>query len=426
MKLLTRILFLYFFLNTENGYAQEKWLEAFIVNLKGDTIQGQLKTYWTKTPQVIQFRTSETTDKEYTTEDILSFGYADKSYIYRTATVEIEDRKTSNMFENPKNGKIPFVQKKVFVLLKLEGAINFYIYYNTEQGRDYYIVQEQQKTPVTLSYTKYYDRDGLGTTKIKEQTLYKKQLLELMPDYPDANPYQFIQKIKYKESVLLKLLKTYLENKRKYQREYKKLANPVYVGCIIGMAYNKVRFSGLSSTEVQDATLDYEFSPTLGLAFENFINPKRKTWAIYFESAISQYKTNHTMLSPSDLATNPVNGAGKWEYNIKLAYLKVGTMMRYYFPKKAIKPFLGAGFSYGLGGGTIDASILRASAISQPQLSKIKVTNRYGFMVGAGVLYKNFSLEARFEQYKVTTEKLLLEGSMPALAIQGSFFFERR
>lgn len=141
------ILMLFCSLQSIAQYKEGDIVQGFVINLKGDTIHGKIKIQSPESSEIkvkFQERFGATKYKKKTYKSDQLLGYAYKVLENNNSAQKIV-KWVTYVQKDVKESPVPFGPKKVFMLKKVSGMLNLYLYYvksNTEaKYRQYYFIE---------------------------------------------------------------------------------------------------------------------------------------------------------------------------------------------------------------------------------------------------------------------------------------------
>lgn len=139
-----------FLLLNLTSLAQDNYLDGYIVNLKGDTIQGQINQQdWFNTPNSVTFRTTSGEIQKLGTRDVQAFGVGNSVFRSVVTELEISSRNDASL---DTNGKLILNEASIFIKAELIGPISLYSF-KMNSVDHFFIVKDNQVEP--LHYKRY-------------------------------------------------------------------------------------------------------------------------------------------------------------------------------------------------------------------------------------------------------------------------------
>jgi hypothetical protein len=380
------------------SFGQKKFLEGFIVNNSNDTVKGLIEHQnWAQNPETIQFRNaSGSGDVTYSPSDIRSFKVANETYVSGVVTIDIsKDMDYSNKPEN--------VVDTTFLLVLVNGEKSLY-YLKSKMLKDYFFIKKDNRFE-TLFNKEYLTRiDGAIYNKKIES--YKGQLNYYLQDCPKI--MKNIKEVIYSRNNLIRLFEKYYActgEKPLYQKELRKLSTEF--GVLAGMSLTDLEFT--TESEIYDGLVNADFSssvnPVVGVHF-NVIFSKL---SLVNELMYTTYKT-------SGVYRDDVSEYYYGIYTNKIGYscIKLNNLLRIRMPIDKVSFFVDAGITNGINLSSTNNRELEMHNYSYIYTIKGKaidkdLTGEQGIIGGAGVSFKNYSLEFRYEKDRAKSPLMRLK-----------------
>jgi len=391
-KLLVVLICYFVFFNVN---AQENYTSGHIINLKGKKINGFLKfKKGSFNPTDVLFKkTLQGTAVNYSTTEIKGFKANKYSYVSANVSIEGSSRQTNKLEENSKlnlSNKVVFLQN-----LYVDKVKSLYSFTSKYGVRNFYIFRDHGYQ--LLRYKKYLYLDG-GTMLIRENKQYLGQLKQYLSEC-DLKDSKF-KNIRYHQNSLISLFEKYAactNTKSFYKKEDVKMRFDV--GVIVGGAVNSLRFTEGPSNFNYLVNADFKASSNMTVgAYIELASTQTSKWSWNNEFLYMSYdiKGHHEKVSSSD------NYVFTDTY-IGYSQLKFNSLIRYKFPVAKLHLFVNGGISNGFTLSELNNSkTIREKYFTNETIEEgiaVLKTRSYeqGFLLGAGVKYKNISFETRFE-----------------------------
>lgn len=350
------ILFLFISLSI---HAKTNFLPGYIVNLNHDTIHGLIEyEEWTYNPEIICFKATKfRTPVYYEPSDVAGFGVLDKQFNSAIVQKEISPFRFSEL---EKSSSLNLVQDTVFLQTLIGGAKSLHYLKEWDDREQFYIKED---SAYTLLLHKIYYEYTLNVRKEYHNMRFIGQLTRYFWDQPEL--LSEIADTYYSRSNLEGLFQHYLKltgQKSVYVNK------DSYLSGVFGL----VAGASLTMLGVETDYLKAGFGPsynfTGGLSLDLAMNGMFRNWTLYNELLYSSYQANNLI---------PEYFPDSWS-TFDFKYLKINTMVRFqpsFF-------FLSAGVSNGI-------CIDYYGSKDDYRLWEI------GFLLGAGIKFKHFTLELR-------------------------------
>lgn len=344
------------------SFARTEFVPGYIINLQDDTIQGFIKyNEWYFNPEEILFKPGKMrTPQYYLPIDIKGFGILEKKYV--SAIVQKE---TSPFLDREllTEAALQLVSDTVFLQTLIGGEKSLHYLKDWDEKEHFYIHEDSiYKLLLHKTYVEYK-----GGRKEYHNMRFLGQLSRYF--WEESSLQETIASTTYDRSSLESLFTTYLKRQGK---------TSVYRSVISKVAPVWGVVAGVSSTilHVDSEFFDVGFGPSInftgGLSVELAMAGKLRDLSFCNEILYSSYQMERevrVMYFPTNFA------------RFDFEYLRLNTLIRY-------RPswfFVNAGFTNGL-------------CIHQNNTVFEKVRGyEIGLIFGAGLKYKNFSMECRKE-----------------------------
>jgi hypothetical protein len=148
---------------------------------------------------------------------------------------------------------------------------------------------------------------------------------------------------------------------------------------------NQTNYPGL-----QAESFSSSIGPLLGVSFELVPQKRQKNYVLSLDALYHSYSAKTDSLRPNSYTT----GIGKF----KFAAISFAPVIRFRLTKSIIAPFIEAGFSYRFLSKKEDNYYYKNSISGQERNREIFFgkSNTIGYLAGAGVDFKKFSIHARY------------------------------
>lgn len=355
------VLLLLAILLPKNTYGRSEFIPGYIIDLHNDTIHGLVKNEkWFANPNKIAFKLSaKRTTTYYNPTDIIGFGFLDQLYVGAIVQKEVSPFWDSELQKDP---GLHLVTDTVF-LQTLIGGKKPLFYFKDDNEKEHFYIREDStyKLLIHKIYIAY---------EPNRKEFHNMRFIGQLSRYfwEETSMQEAIASTTYKRSSLEELFTVYLKkqnNTDAYQNQDFKIFS----------TFSAV--AGTSVTMVQVETHYYKsaFGPstnfTGGIALDLAMAGKLRDWSLYNDLLYSSYQLTSN-ISYTNL-TSPVT--------FDFQYLRLNTMVRF-------RPswfFINAGISTGY--------VLKGESSAFREIRNYEI----GVIAGAGIKYKNVSLELRGE-----------------------------
>lgn len=283
------------------SYAQSNYKPGFIVDLKGDTLNGFIDyREWNSNPDAIDFKTAVTArdSKRFTPADISYFNITGlESYVRHSGPISMDatDRDHISTFRDTS-----FRQATVFFKVLQKGHnLTLYSYADNLKQR-FYIGEAPDYAPKELVYRLYYNYSGDNTNSQKGVTVnentYMKQLFALANKYEVLNDgtQWDIEHAAYNSDDILKIVRQINHISKADFGKTNAAHGPVYNLFIsAGVNINKITSPPGSAYTMGGGTSSSSNLPEFSIGANFFANPSTRQLQFRLEAglALSQFKS---------------------------------------------------------------------------------------------------------------------------------------
>jgi hypothetical protein len=303
-----------------------------------------------------------------------------------------------------------FEERRAFVQAYIRGNKSLYLYKTKKQKEQFYIKKDSLFE--LLEYKKYIRQRNNEDFVISENKRYVGQLMLYLNDCEDIFPQ--IQTTSYNLKDLVKLFNEYygkMTSKASYVKQPDKVKHEF--GVEAGASLSNLHFYGWYNEELIYTTYPSSKDVTAAL-FYNLVFPRnRGKWSIHNELMYNTY-------SFEGKSVNYVSNNQYSIYNSSLSfsYIKMNNLVRYNFILDKINLFLNAGISNGLvisenkNWLITETKFYTTNTLEQKRALKELRTYEQGLLWGAGISFRNYSLELRLEQANGMSTYIGLHGNV--------------
>jgi hypothetical protein len=136
-------------------FAQTNFVAGTIINLKNDTIRGEINYQeWAYNPKKIQFRSKNSQSvKTYTCNDIKGFAITPKNEKYQTAILDIDydpvDVPKLNGYNSIQDVEVRplWTRDTAFLSIAAQGRLNLFSLFQYSDGKPHYFIQKLSSNP---------------------------------------------------------------------------------------------------------------------------------------------------------------------------------------------------------------------------------------------------------------------------------------
>ena len=387
------------------SFAQENYQPGLIINLELDTIRGFIDyRNWSKNPGQVHFSLNhDAKPQTYDPAEIVEFQVLDEIYVGAVVEVEISPTKTNLLHTYP---TLNIITENVFLQTLIRGSKSLCFYRNSDGKESFYI--RKDTTFELLVYKKYLQKLPTKTV-IQENKRYVGQLANYLKDCSHIQSKLVVTA--YNRNSLERLFRHYhncvgseIDFQKKRERVNFKM------GILVGASQSSINFGSKYFPTLQSTQLLRSDDVTAAVSLDMIFPRNQRKNSFYSEILYCSYTITGNY-------SNYVSSYSYSEstYEFAYSYLKINNMGRFKFPIAKINVFLSGGISNGYAVKETNLLTTTSYTFENPILSQRKAideTRKYeqGVLLGAGLRYKSFSIEGRWE-YSNGMSKLLSLGS---------------
>jgi hypothetical protein len=383
-------------LNSAGLFAQEKFLEGYIIGVSGARYEGMIGDGdWDKNPESIVFRDQDGTMHYYNPKNVKEFGVSGNIYV--SAAVEY-DPTPDDLTSLTSWSELQLVRDTVFLKVMARGQKNLYQLKGQNEKLHFYTGNDGVFD--LLVYKRFYRKDADSSRYVAVNNKFIGQLILYFIDCPVLKDK--IYSSKYQAGSLLKLFEAWYdecsESSPVYLTKIEKVG--LEFGVIAGASLSTIKFQ--STTNAWPALTEGDFGisvrPALGVSL-NVVLPKAwNKWALYNELTFTSYRFQ-------DEYTEMENENNYTVINTELAYtyLKLFNALRFTYPVGKTLLFAQAGISNGFVIYSLNQQLRDIHFYNQQRTEEVMAveavrSHEFGFFGGAGGRLGRFSLEFRYER----------------------------
>lgn len=366
--------------------AQGNFRSGYIVTQNRDSLAGEIDFKdWGLNPVHISFRLGATArSSEFSVKDLVAFGVNGERY--ESHLVHLFPYSTRLESLESGDGTEKEYDTTVFLEVVASGRLTLWEY-RTTGGVNYYFFNGSGDKPEELRMiTKMQTKEGISV--MEQEELFKNQLGFLLKDCPAAAG--LAASARYNAASLEKLFFIY-NNCGKDTTDKKKEGIRVQVFPLAGYFSSKVRFVG---ADVSAAQVYPAFSSLAGGMGALFILPrKRQQLSLVTDLLWQRFQSASNTVAVNSFTT----ASGHLDYSL----LNVELLFRYRYPTNGLRPFVEAGMANSIGFGLscyqTYVDDIHHSTTKQPLLDGGLRHYLLGWILGAGISAKRWTVEGRFE-----------------------------
>lgn len=380
------LIFLFaFILGCSQAFGQENYVDGYVVDLAGDTIQGQIDYQnWQLNPEKVNFKKQgSSSPSSYTPLHISSFYAAGE--IYYSGIVQAE-KSTQSTMKITKDRSFSFATDTAFLQALVMGQKSLF-HYTDRAGRTNFYVSTDAGDFELLKFKMYLISHDGRLIKRRNKT-YVSQLINYFGDCEAVG--EELLEVEYTKRSLVKAFKTYYSCREKDKYYVHELPKPKLA----------TRFlAGAGFTNLKNTPFAHSNNPVAGISFD-FVFPRNfEKWSWNNDLLFTRYVAE-------DSYEESINGRNNlYEYEIELISFKLAHMARYAPPAEGARFFLNLGFVHGYS--FVSQNYQKKTSTFGPssyeEVGKAFLPDNevsLGYLAGIGTLYNRLLLEGRFEQTK--------------------------
>lgn len=371
---------------------------GYIVNNNLDTTQGFISYHsWRINPTEIAFKNQNGSVIEYSATEILSFKVLDK--LYEAATVDVEsspDEAEQLTYES----QFKIEKKTAFLEAILPGEAGLYSLVS-RTGKPNFYIKFSNKFDLLL-YKSYLEGEYISTgayQRSEKITTKNNKFLEQLSIYfkDCASISAKLSGVTYTKKSLSGLFAYYNACSGRQLSVASESGEKIKArwSLIAGYTKTSVKFSSSVTPYLTKADFESSTDFTGGIAVD-LIMPHQDNWSIVGELLYASYKVEGVFEdAPSANEFTSVIS------NFDNHYLKINTLLRFRFPVKNTSIFFNTGMSNGIALKLESSQTEYRRFVNSEQTTELepyekKQVHEIGFVIGAGVAYKKFALQGRY------------------------------
>lgn len=185
MKIQLSLIFLLF---TQFTFAQDTFVDGYVVTLSQDTLKGKIRYGdWEISPTKIEFLDAKNTKKTYLPDDIKAFQIAFKKEIYVSKTLKLDYFWQSEIAEHQR-ALLESKTESVFLRLLLRGDKASLYQFNDRDNRVRFFTEKDSQTVELVNFVYKKKVETESATKLIEfkKEIYKSQIPLICQDAPKS------------------------------------------------------------------------------------------------------------------------------------------------------------------------------------------------------------------------------------------------
>lgn len=382
--------------------AQERFQAGYIIDLKGDTVIGEIDNrQWERNPVEIKFRKNPTDPViVFNQFQIKAFGVDGNNYVSALVKVENTSRNVHNLSFS---AEPEITTEAAFLKVIVQGPKSLYLYQNKMDISNFYIYYESE---YQLLMYKMYLKKTLNNYELYENKNYLGLLTLYLSDCEDIK--RKINKTSYSLESLQSLFDAY------YYRvstgslpEETKVIEKQDFGIRLGLTQTSITIGSFKPYD--DLLVKAKFNPSVnmavGLFYTIYFPEKLHHWSLksdlMFDSYKFHYDTLYSYVSHEDYDI--------FEVSIESAQIRLINMVSYNFNVAEVQLSASLGISTSTSVFFVDKYVeshkgyYGIRSYDYPVFYEGHQLERSG-VVGIGASYKRLNLEARYESGKFLTK----------------------
>lgn len=376
MKTLSSVIL--FVLSFATAFAQIEFEKGYIIDNEGRKIDCFIKNKdWSDNPAQVEYRLSESGETKVidaTSARAFGIGITTK---YVSSTVKI-DRSPDQVSKLTISPNPDFSEETLFLKVLIEGKATLYSYETGSIQRFFYNVDGSPIEP--LIYKRYKEANT-----IKENSRFRQQLWNSLSC--TSIDKRELENVKYNRTALVRVFSAYNSCSNVAFTQYRKAKRQVFNVSV------RPRFgsSTLWAKNHMEGSFDFDWGSKagfgLGVEGEVFLGTKKNKWSLLVEPTYQEFSGTTSTVDRGGLGSTAVG-------DVKYTSIELPLGVRHYFflgPQTRL--FVNASFLLDF---SISDSKLDVTRPSGYQLSSLAVSSGNNFAFGAGVKYRAFGVELRY------------------------------
>jgi Outer membrane protein beta-barrel domain len=378
-------------------FGQQNLVTGKVKLVDGNEVRGLIDyRNWAKNPTKIHFKSDGGEEKTLSFDELVFFEVTRPDNVverYQKAVLEV-DKSPHLMDELDSNLSPRFELDTVFLLELYRGAVDLF-YLKDWQGKIHFFYSKSNDSGIKELVQKRYRKEG--STALFYSNQYISQLNSLTVGCsPTAQIVS--ESVKYEVRSMIAAVKAVndcLGSKPSYVFTQESANKSFYINA--GLSLTQLRFDRYYGS---DEKLDLERSvgAVLGLGLDYYISRTNERLAFSNELFFTHFHAKKELVDDS-APNDPVYD----RVSIKMAYLRLNTMIKWRFYKWKNKPFLFTGFSNGVALVIEQSGEIERNVFGEPKFFPYKPLDsvrkyEQGLLMGFGTsfLRDKMSISARF------------------------------
>ena len=385
------------FLFTSPTYAQSNFLPGYIINQKGEKIEGYINYLnWDKNPEAINFKSEPNGRIEkYFANYIREFRVAGEKYLSEWVDTENSPIKVNSL---EYHDRLNIEEKQVFLQVIFEGPKSLYYYKGGRYNTQNFFINENDEI-VLLRHKIYLKKPVLNPRKTTRRD-FVGQLANYLQDC--SAMVTAFQNLEYSKPALEKIFMQYYncgDTEPTFQKQVEKFK--IRFGVQGGISLTTINFNtrlqGATFYVLDNQNFNNSVNPTVGIFLDIVFPRKLRAFSLKNELLFTKYQLYGVF---DEVAHSGIHTIHSTE--LGFSYLKLNTLFNYRYPSEKFPLFFNAGISNGLSTGyNYSSERERFNQVNSGteegfKLDKIR-TYEQSFVLGLGINLRKFSVEGRCE-----------------------------
>lgn len=383
-------------------FAQEHFISGSIILKTGDTLKGQIDYRdWELNPSSIRFRNASGEIKTFSPSMIAGFTDG-RELVFWSArlAIDISNYTLTDLLTDDTEKIVR--DTSVFVKVLVRGQLCLY-YLKDKNDKDHFWFRNGQDSAYEMRISRKVKKTGegahSGTQGIATLNLYQIILPGIVEDCPGVAEQAKKAGFSIQDFTGIALKYNECRGSKSFSVVHKTKKVKARFGLIAGASAVNLRFHGAEEIPITHASFPGTWTWMGGVALKVILPYLNGSWIIYNDLVYRPYSASGSYDSTNILIPN---SSDHYEWTFNMGYLKLNTMLRYQYPKWAVKPFVNLGISNSY-------AVINDSHCTQTftwhgtsevtEGPAIQETKNYeiGFICGLGACFRGFGFEFRFE-----------------------------
>jgi len=430
MKNLSLILIILLF-SARTANSQENFIPGSVLTLSNDTLKGLLDYRdWELNPAKIRFKNSSGEIKTFKPYGIKAFWVSkDVVFLSKRLAMDVSNYRVEDLVLD--DSVMIVRDTTVFVRVIVGGRLSLY-YMKDAKEKEHFWFQNKSDSIFEMRITRRMVKTQ-GVAYRSDRALASLNLFQLILPGIVSDCPAMAEKVKttaFSMKDFMRVAEQYNDCITGVKTSTVMQTNKVKLtfGLIAGASTVNLKFYGADNVTITQVSFPSIWTYTGGVALKIILPYLNGSWIIYNDLI---YRPYHISGTYDESNIFDPGTSSHYTYDFTMGYLKVNTMLRYQFPKWAVKPFLNLGMSNSFALVNNNSYTRTISTKPNPTYEEgPAVPNpkiyEAGLICGIGACFKGFGLEIRYEWANGMSPKSMVTASENSFTFLLSYTFGQK